>query len=159
MTNINFYSRYQMKRMIEAGELDPERDVVISINDTPQEYKEMFELLTTLYDADNKPEAWQNYTCLMFNDDEGDFSELQARVIKTFVDNHGVKKNYHIHCFAGVSRSGAVAKWINEYYDQCIMYLDDYMGYNRHVFNELHKLSGTSLLAYYEQLEKQGRMM
>jgi len=37
------------------------------------------------------------------------------------------------------------------------MYLEDYNGYNRRVYNQLMAAAGMSLAAYYEELEKQDR--
>lgn len=58
-----------------------------------------------------------------------------------------------VHCFACVSRSGAVAKWINDYLaKRPEQYLTDYKGYNRYVYQMLESAHGVSLKDYYEGL-------
>ncbi len=148
---IEFWSRGDMKRMLKANAIDFDKDVVISINDTVYEYDEMSALL-----AEADPTGL-NFTKVVFKDDDEDFGVIQAEIILNFIKKHGQDKNYHVHCFAGISRSGAIAKYIDEYFKAGNRYLKQYKGYNKHVFNTMHKANGTSLAAFYEQLEKQQR--
>lgn len=146
---VEFMSRGQMKRFIETREHLNDNVAIISINDTPYEYDEMLDLL-----------EGSNFSISMFQDtdDNNGISPLQAKCLLSFIDkNHD--KDFYVHCFAGVSRSGAVAKFINEYHERGHMYLEDYNGYNRRVYNQLMAAAGMSLAAYYEELERQDRMV
>ena len=42
------------------------------------------------------------------------FTEKQARLIIEFCEYNQSKKNLFVHCFAGISRSGAVGTFIND---------------------------------------------
>lgn len=67
---------------------------------------------------------------------------------------HKNNKNIIVHCDMGVSRSGAVAKWVNEFLGLQDLYLEDYQLYNRYVFNRLCECSGVKTLkSYYKDLE------
>jgi len=137
-----------MKRLIDKDLHHEKNLAIISINDTSYEYDEMYRLL------DNS-----NFTIVAFqdSDDQKGITDLQANLLLNFIErNHN--KNFLVHCFAGVSRSGAVAKFINEFYECGNFYLEDYKGYNRRVFNKLRAAAGTDLASYYEELEKQYRM-
>lgn len=153
--NIEFISRHEMKKRLKNNLIDKNNTVVISVNDTTFESMEMMNLLL---DYCNLGKSYREFFMTsIFADDEKDFDENNAGNILSFINHHGTKKDYLIQCFAGISRSGAIAKFINEYYDAGNWYLEDYKGYNRHVFNMLHKAAGTSLAAYYEELEKAER--
>jgi len=68
---------------------------------------------------------------------------------------HRKNKNIIVHCDMGVSRSGAVAKWVNEFLGLQDLYLEDYQQYNRYVFNKLCECSGVKTLkSYYKDLEE-----
>jgi hypothetical protein len=45
----------------------------------------------------------------------------------------------------GVSRSGAVAKWINDYYGLDNRYLNEYYHHNRYVYDTLMSVCGVSI--------------
>lgn len=146
---IEFISRGQMKRIISQQGHKEDNLAIISINDTSYEYDEMYRLLDG-----------SNFTIAAFQDSDGDdgITDIQAKLLLSFIErNHD--KNFLIHCFMGISRSGAVAKFINEFYECGIFYLEDYKGYNRRVFNKLQAAAGMSLAAYYEELEKHDRMV
>lgn len=124
-------------------------DAFISVSDSNTELKEMTELV--------KDYCGPSITLQFFDDDEG-MSEDQAKALLSFIETHRDRK-FVVHCFAGVSRSGAISKFINEHLDGNDWYLEDYQGHNRVVFNQLHKAAGTSLIAYYEELEKNDRKL
>ncbi len=44
------------------------------------------------------------------------FSKEQARELVEFIDRHKDKEKCIVHCAAGISRSGAVGTFINDYY-------------------------------------------
>uniref|UniRef100_UPI003F816C7D hypothetical protein n=1 Tax=Enterococcus faecium TaxID=1352 RepID=UPI003F816C7D len=47
------------------------------------------------------------------------------------------KKDLIIHCYMGVSRSGAVAKWVNDHYGLEKPELENYTLYNKRVYSML----------------------
>lgn len=144
-----FVSRWDMKKLIRNDMVS--NTAIISINDTPTEMSEMIDLLE---------DCGATYLALTFSDVElgerGCITESQARQIYEFVNLHH-NKNIIAHCFMGVSRSGAIAAWINEYLDRGDWYLEDYKGYNPTVYDMLKTVDGTSLRAYHESLEMNDR--
>ena len=72
-------------------------------------------------------------------DDPFAFNPLHAMLVSDFVEQ--VKEQgavgILVHCYAGVSRSAAVAKWIAARND--LPFNDRYQLYNRHVYNVLHE--------------------
>ena len=95
-------------------------------------------------DAPLQP-GWLDVLRLKF-DDISDIShdgyvrmgDLQARAIIQFVrrmhDDTRIE-GILVHCWAGVSRSAAVAKWISESYD--LSFPKDYEYHNKHVYDLL----------------------
>ena len=63
-----------------------------------------------------------------------------------------------VHCLMGVSRSGAVAKFLNEYLDIGNWFLESYHNHNKSIYNSLAAAAGTSLAAMYEELERSERI-
>jgi predicted protein tyrosine phosphatase len=66
------------------------------------------------------------------------FTKEMANQIIDFVNRFENKPNKDeiiVHCFAGVSRSAGVAKWIAEKYD--LDFKDEYNDYNKMVYNIL----------------------
>ncbi len=104
-------------------------------NDNVEEYKNTFFIsINDTCGTDEKPyfENKENVKTLFFDDVEKDlevpvigsnekyvivktFTEEQAKDLLKFIDKHKNKKNCFIHCTAGISRSGAVGTFINEY--------------------------------------------
>jgi predicted protein tyrosine phosphatase len=76
--------------------------------------------------------------------------DVQARAIIQFVrrmhDDSRVE-GILVHCWAGVSRSAAVAKWISERYG--LSFPADHECYNKHVYNLLR--SEHSLVGYWKE--------
>lgn len=103
---------------------------VISINDFPHEAE----------DIENVTEPHCDNLCtIVAKDDEKDFSEAQARFIKEFVELNRDKR-FIVHCWAGISRSAAVCKWLCEHLDGKLPpNLQNYKIYNKHVYNVLNK--------------------
>ena len=143
---VKFISRGEIKRLLNDG-VDLSEYAIISISDSSYEHDEMINLLDGY-----------NYTAAMFADSDANdgISDLQAKMILEFIRKNQGKK-FLCHCFAGISRSGAIAKFINEFCEYGDWYLEDYKGYNRRVYNKLMAAAGLSLAAYYEQLEKEDR--
>lgn len=153
MVTVKFISRSDAKVIIEEGYFKSSGYDLISISDTNKEKEEMRDM-------------WKNNKCgnnaaLFFNfqdidDRSSGFNSHKARQIIDFVEE-SVKKGKHIivHCFLGVSRSGGVAKFINDYWMLGDKYLEDYQGHNRWVYYELLEEAGVETLrSYYNDLEK-----
>ena len=130
------------------------RPSLISISDTEQEKQEVVDLWQT----QNIVDTSVNFLPLSFADidtQESGFTDEIALQIKDFVDEAlSLKQDIVVHCFLGVSRSGAVAKYINEYLGLGDEYLENYTGHNRFVYNKLLKVSGIETQQeYYRRLE------
>ncbi len=86
--------------------------------------------------------AWSDSIQLEFEDADDSnpncFSEEQAEILFNFINKNRNKKLI-IHCTAGVSRSAAVALFIEEYLlgNQIELHRSSYCNYNRHVFKLL----------------------
>lgn len=89
--------------------------------------------------------------------------DMALRIIAvsgTYVDDDGLLL---VHCEAGMSRSAAVAKWLEHRHDYELWFHPDGVGtaahYNRHVYRTLDAADGRDMAAYYADLERQERMM
>lgn len=149
---VKFVSRGDAKKYIEMGYF-AERDCdFISISDTNSEAAEMKKLWLA-----NKQES--NAAIFLrfqdLDDNSSGFDRKKAETITRFVEqSFRKKKNVIVHCFAGISRSGAVAKFINEYYGLGNEYLETYTGHNLWVFYTLLEVAGVpTLRQYYTDLE------
>ncbi len=148
---IEFLSRGMIKKRIKDDPLSFTRDVaVISISDTMTELGDMEQMLEEL----DSPYAVYSFADI----DVGPtgMSERQAESILRFVTANR-DCNFVVHCWAGISRSSGVAKFINEYLDINDLCLRNYKGYNRRVYNKMMAAAGLSMAAYYEQLELEDR--
>lgn len=98
-------SRFEFKQLVKSADAGA-RIVFISISDKDAEVDEMVNLVW-----ENRPAM--EYGCfLKFKDDKDSFAVEQAERLKELVDNAiilGYSK-FAVHCFAGISRSAAVAK-------------------------------------------------
>lgn len=112
---------------------------IISINDYNSEKEE----IETLYE--NGENDKENLLTLVFKDDypnPGEFTPEVAQKIIDFVKKTKAEnRELVIHCWAGISRSGAVAKWINEYFEYNIPYWSNYKDYNKAVHHILTETS------------------
>lgn len=133
MSNAVFMSRWDFKKKA-VPVLDPELHAVISFSDNP---REMEDIRATI------PKGVANFLCVA-KDDEIDFSPSLAKEIIRFVKENS-KKYFVIHCFAGVSRSAAVARWIELHLEkQLPLNLQNYSLYNKHIFDTLERVSDNS---------------
>lgn len=129
--NVNFYDRTTAKKLFNT---DINGEALISISDTIEELNEMSDitnvtpaLFLSFYDVD---------------DSEHGMNEDHAKAIVNFVTECNRRKlNINVHCFAGVSRSGAIAKWINDHYGLDNVKLNSYSLYNKHIYSMLMNIS------------------
>lgn len=131
--NVTFESREQAKINIP----NLEDTLIISISDTVEEMNEM-----RAYCG-----SGSNTLCaLRFLDDEEDFGPWHAELIMAFLNKaFEERKDIYVHCFMGVSRSGAIAKFTNDYFGLDIDYINNYNLYNRHVYSGMLIASGMSI--------------
>jgi len=157
MKNISFVDRGTAKRLIRDGYFDRNICDFISISDTNPEAAEMRELW-----LDNKIDS-NAAIFLRFQDIDdlsSGFNEHKAKRVIDFLQESYVKrKDVVVHCFAGISRSGAVAKFANEYWGLGDQYLEDYRGHNIHIYYTLLEAANVpTQRQYYAELEgKYGR--
>jgi len=145
---IKFIDRFTAKKLIKQGYFNDKKSVLISISDNEKERDEIITL-------DNSPEK---AVYLAFQDIDSEDSGMTKEACKQVIElaQYAVDKDMDIivHCFAGVSRSGAVAKWINDYLaKRQEQYLTDYKGYNRYVYQMLESAYGVSLKDYYSSID------
>lgn len=94
----------------------------ISISDTVAEMEQMKSILPS-----------HNSLFLVFDDDDESMVAAQAQEIREFVLARPLD-NFLVHCYMGISRSAAVAKWIAEQLNIEDPEMEAYKGYNRHVY-------------------------
>lgn len=121
----------------------PSSSVCISITDRMMSYKPYID------------PNWKESLALEFFDfdseKESEFTNKHAKQICEFVDKISSMNLQYIvvHCFAGISRSAAVANFIS-----CVMNLqfpDHYMLYNKYVFRTLMNYWNINYLAKGEE--------
>ena len=152
---ITFVNRFAFKEMLrsknaESNPLISTKLAYISISDTKREKREI-EYLFIFTEIDP-----YSYITLSFPDNEQGIPSDEAQRLVAFIKAHP-DKDFIVHCFMGISRSGAVAKFINEYYDMNDVILNTYTGYNRQVYNSLNAVIGKDIAAYYAEIEKADR--
>lgn len=108
---------------------------IISISDTDAEYEQMQDLF----------EGYDSAMFLKFADvesaDEADcFDARMARAIRRFVNWHH-NKSIVVHCFAGASRSAAVAKFLVGYLGLDDSDTGNLKHYNKLVYNTLTSIT------------------
>jgi hypothetical protein len=104
--------------------------------------------------------GWQNLLRLNFHDIDvpnGDFimfNALHARAVITFLKGLDVEKidTVIVHCFAGISRSAAVAKFVADFFDIEI-FNHDYPLYNKRVYATLKKEFKEEALIYLTKVQ------
>tara|TARA_R110000851_G_scaffold187318_1_gene337156 strand:- start:53740 stop:54207 length:468 start_codon:yes stop_codon:yes gene_type:complete len=147
--NIQFTDRKTFK---EAMLYASEDCNMISISSCWNDHNEMVHKLAMIGRAEDSD-------CYMFLDidsDESGFDILKAEAMYNTI-NTWMNLDYSqkpssilIHCDMGVSRSGAVAKWINDYYGLDDRYLNEYNCYNTYIYQMLMKAAGVDLKSWYE---------
>ena len=132
MVNVLFNSRGTAKRFFKTEAA--KSFLIISVNTTKEDMDEMMDLA-----CENDLTA----TFLVFSDDEESFTTDQAHeiidMVREMVEDSSINDVF-VHCDAGISRSGAIAKFINDYFGNPDhpMYLS-YTVYNRMVYRKLEE--------------------
>ncbi len=134
MVNVTFNSRGSAIDLLRDNDLsDQDRLIIISINTTEDDADEMMGLMASANAS--------GFTLVFKDDEEGmtveDANFLVTEVVDAIVDEN--VKDFYVHCDAGISRSGAVAKFINDYYGVGEQHpiLGRYRIYNKHVYRML----------------------
>jgi protein tyrosine/serine phosphatase len=153
MKKVNFIDRRNAKKFLELENFEDGRIDFISISDTNKE-KEAMRHLWENVKGDYSAAAFLNFADVEHADLAG-FNDNKANQIVSFLsETYRKKKTLLVHCFAGISRSGAVAKYYNDFYGLNDYYLNNYVGHNRMVYNTLLEQSGvTTMRSYYTKLE------
>ena len=140
--------------LANISKFDSGNYALISISDTMIERRLMQDILGA--QITNCPYITTNFQDVDHDGGAG-ISNIQAKELLSFIKAYS-NRDFIIHCFAGVSRSAAVAKFINEYYDAGNIALENYKIYNKLVYNKLKGMSGKlSMEDYYTQLEQEAR--
>lgn len=151
MNSIAFLSRSRFLSFIGQEDLDSSNIAFVSVSDTVEEESDMIAPLSS-HD--------HHITCVFSDVEKGNHGEMSmeiAQKIVEFVDSHS-EKDFVIHCFAGISRSGAIAKWVNWYLGRELFELTAYTGHNKHVYDMLDRVIGNSMSAYYEDMESESHI-
>ncbi|AHX01125.1 hypothetical protein M316_0060 [Nitrincola phage 1M3-16] len=148
---IRFFSRQELcNNVLNATDLTGIS--VISISDSNTHKRAMRNILKGRVD---------HFRCYVFYDvdnSQSAFTKDKADSIIEFVNNcHrvGVQEIW-VHCLMGISRSGAVAKWVNDYLGLGDLFVSEWEHYNRYVYGELCEQSGVQTLKqYYKGIENE----
>lgn len=152
MKSVKFVSRAEALRLILSGYFENNNVDLISVSDTNSEKQQMRKAWLE-NKADSTAALFLNFADIA--SDQSGFTENKAKQIISFVNtSHAKKKDVIVHCFAGISRSGAIAKFINEYFMLGDTYLEDYVGHNHWVYYTLLEAANIpTMRSYYANLE------
>lgn len=149
---VKFISRTEAICNIRGGFFKENDCDLISISDTNSEKEQMRELWM-MNKKDSNAALFFNFLDIEGVESRFDYTKAQ-KIIQFVQESQVKKKDIIVHCFAGISRSGAVAKFINE--DLMLMdeYLENYAGHNKWVYYTLLEESGVETLrSFYSKLE------
>lgn len=149
---VTFVSRADALRMIAEGYFADGKTDLISISDTNKE-KQIVRAAWLANKADANAAIFLNF--LDISDIACQLTDAKVRhIVKFATTSFTRKKDVVVHCFVGVSRSGAVAKFINDYWGLGDRYLEDYVGHNKYIYYTLLEAAGVpTLRSYYKNLE------
>lgn len=137
--DIRFVSRDDALKMIGHGDFDDDSNLdLISISDNE---KEMFDIQAAWSEDHSDIVAGHFVNFLDADDVAGGFTDEKAEAIVKFIAETKERNNMLIvHCWLGVSRSGAVAKWANHYFnDNSDRFLERYSLFNAFVYSKLNE--------------------
>lgn len=134
---VEFKSRAELERLVYSGILQPgSRWDIISISDSNCEKRNFRNFW-----LDHKREEGIAALFLNFQDTDdltSGFTPAKARQIVRFASETVRKeKDLLVHCWLGVSRSAAVAKWYSEYFGIDSPSLENYTLYNTYIYSKL----------------------
>lgn len=154
---VNFVSRDAAITLIKGGVFYNEDVDFLSISDTEEEAVFMEKMFNAMYGQrdlfdSSRGNLIQTFVFKDLNGDESDFTPEMAKDIIDFIEQTAASgKELVVHCFAGISRSGAVAKFASEYFGSNAF--ENYVGYNIDVYNTLVETYGEETLrSYYNKL-------
>lgn len=145
---VTFMSRADMKRKLSAKDFPP-NSVAIGINDTETEREELMRMMW---------DCWELGDCvaLCLKDDNSN----QEKQLDLLVFDIGQMiiwtkpEHIFINGFMGISRSAAVAKYINDKYGLNDKRLQNYTQYNIDIYEWLCKIGGVQTMKqYYEGMK------
>lgn len=114
------YISYDYNRRIPYNDIPRQDFAVISITNSGEWSENVEELWENGVNTHWLPGIFENVLNVNFGDCGADelnsIGELQAYDIVKFIDKNKDKSNFYIHCSAGISRSGAVATFIYDYF-------------------------------------------
>lgn len=151
---IQFTSRPNFIKAIPAASDDCN---MISISSTNGDCAKMRRLLSNRV-------ASKTASCFLFldiDDHSSGFSSVTSgfmfrRINRWFNEPYSNRcSSILIHCDMGVSRSGAVAKWVNDYYKLDDRFLNEYTMYNTYVYQMLMRAAGCDLNSWYKEMENE----
>ena len=129
---VDFVSREQALKMVKEGYFVDNKADLVSLSDSHRECRLMRNAWKQ-QKSDANAAIFQ-----MFYDVEDNsslFGANKALQLKRFVElSHQKNKDVVVHCLMGVSRSGAVAKFVDTYLGLNDPYLEDYTLFNNHVY-------------------------
>jgi len=151
---VNFISRQEAIQLVQKGYFNHTNTDLISINDNDDEE---FEMRSAWDQFSNK----NNATFFIFRDEDSDdsgFSLEDASVMISAIEQ-AINSNNDIvvHCWAGISRSGAVAKFINDYLKIDSPHLNTYNLHNRFIYKRLmtaleNSMSNASVITHFPEM-------
>ena len=155
MKRIHWLGRSEAIRFIEDDEnLEDGQVDFISVSDTNKEKDHM----TNLWKITKGETSAAIF--LNFADTEDEYSSGLTdakvdKIISFLAETNKKDKELLVHCFMGISRSAAIAKYYNDFYHKGDKALENYTAHNRMVYNALMERSGvTTMRSYYNSLEK-----
>jgi len=151
---IAFIGRAEALKFIEDDEnLEDGKVDFISVSDTNKEKEHMH----NVWKITKGPMSAAIF--LNFADTEDEYSSGLTdakvdKIIEFLAETKKQNKMLLVHCFAGISRSAAIAKYYRDFYNIDCQQLVGYEMHNRMVYNALMERSGiTTLRSHYRSLE------
>lgn len=146
---VRFFDRqtaiYHIESIInDASRFEADNTAIISISNDEEEMNEMIDMMDCTGLA---------FICIHFPDDVSVDIEWKMEQVFEFIE---MLKDRHfvIHCEMGISRSAAVAKFINSYLGLDIPRLNGYDLHNKNVYETLERVAGISLSQYFKEIEQ-----
>lgn len=129
---VDFVCRETALEMVDDGYFVNNKVDLVSLSDSHREAKAMRKAWKA-----NKSDANAAIFQMFYDveDNSSLFGANKALQLKRFVEvSHQKNKDVVVHCLMGVSRSGAVAKFVDTYLGLNDLYLEEYTRYNKHVY-------------------------